>query len=717
MLDNIQFNHLNEADKADIIELTERTAAFRSGQEDTERFRHFRLTRGLYGQRQSDVQMFRTKIPFGKLTTGQLSALADMADKYSNGKLHLTTRQNVQLHYVLLENAPKIWVALSQNGMTGREACGNTVRNITASAKAGIDPDEPFDVSPYVQAMFEYFLRNPICQDMGRKIKTAFSSSEKDSAFTYIHDFGFIPAIKIVDGQEVRGFKVVIAGGLGAQAMPAHIAHEFLEEDLLIPFKEAALRVFDRYGEREKRMKARMKFLVQKLGLEAFLELVETERKALKYQRYPIGGALAQEDVNVPSPLIPVIEIAETEKYHTWLKTNVFEQKQKGFFAVQLKVRLGNLASEDARKMAALVKKLAADDIRITVNQGLLLRFVRKNALPHLFTGLEAIGLGDPGFDSTADVTACPGTDTCALGVTNSTGIAQQLENVVREEYPQLLEETNLKIKISGCMNSCGQHMASNIGFHGSSLKRDNQVVPAMQVVLGGGVDPDGTGQLAEKIIKLPTRRIPAALRLILDDYEQNAENEYFNQYFRRQDKRYFYDLLKPLADLSNLKDEEFFDWGQTQEYVQSIGVGECAGVAFDVVGAIIGDAQGKLKSARGYFLKNAFAETIYSAYTAYIIGAKAALLAKDLRCNTHIGILEDFQSNYVDTGEFILENEITDFLEQVLQINLNEPDADFARNYLKEAEDFVNKIIRMREAQLAIANGQDKVVLENYRA
>jgi sulfite reductase (ferredoxin) len=712
MFDNIQFHHLKEADKADIIELAERTAAFRSGQEDSERFRHFRLTRGVYGQRQPDVQMFRTKIPFGKLTADQIIVLADLAEKYANGKLHLTTRQNVQLHYVLLENATKIWAGLAQNGMTGREACGNTVRNITGSAKAGIDPDEPFDVSPYVQAAFEYFLRNPICQDMGRKIKTAFSSSEKDSAFTYIHDFGFIPRVKIIDGREVRGFKVVIAGGLGAQAIPAHVASEFLEESRFIPFMEACLRVFDRYGEREKRMKARMKFLVQKLGLEPFLELVEDERKALKYHHYPVDHNLVTEAVPPPALSLPVAHISDPEKYSLWLKTNVFEQKQKGFFAVQIKVRLGNLVSADARQLATLVKKFAADDIRITMNQGLLLRFVRPEALPHLYNGLEAIGLGDPGFDSTADVTACPGTDTCALGVTNSTGIAQQLENVIREEYPQLLEETNVKIKISGCMNSCGQHIAANIGFHGSSLKRDAQVIPAMQVVLGGGVDPDGTGQLAEKIIKLPTRRIPSALRIVLDDYEQNAENEYFNQYFRRRGERYFYNILKPLADLSSLQDYELFDWGQSQEYVQSIGVGECAGVAFDVVGAIIGDAQSKLKSAGKFLAKDAFAEALYSAYTAFIIGAKAALLAKDVRCNTHIGILEDFQKHYISTGEFTLENGDTDFVDHVLQINQHEPEAAFTGRYLEQAQKFMQKIIRLRESQLA-----DKLVVENYRA
>lgn len=712
MSDFNQFSQISEADQADIQELGERAAAFRSGAEDAERFRHFRLTRGVYGQRQQDVQMFRTKIPFGKLSADQLYVLADLADKFANGKLHLTTRQNVQLHYVKLEDSVKIWEGLAANGMTGREACGNTVRNITGSAKAGIDPHEPFDVSPYVQAMFEYFLRNPICQDMGRKIKTAFSSSEQDSAFTYIHDFGFIPRIQEIGGQLVRGFKVLLAGGLGAQAIPAQVAFEFLPADQIIPFKEAALRVFDRYGEREKRMKARLKFLVQKIGLETFLELVEKERIANKFQTYRIPEAAERILLPIFDSIERNVPISDPDKYSIWLKTNVFEQKQHGFFGVNLKVRLGNLSAETARHLSVLVKKYAADDIRITMNQGLLLRYVPSAALPPLFNGLDALDLADPGFDSTADITACPGTDTCALGVTSSTGLARQLENVVREEYPQLLEETNLKIKISGCMNSCGQHMAASIGFHGSSLKRGNLVVPAMQVVLGGGVDPDGTGQLAEKIIKLPTRRIPSALRVVLDDYEQHADNQYFNQYFRSRGDRYFYDLLKPFADLNSLAEGETFDWEQSQDYVQAIGVGECAGVAFDVVGAIIGDAQKKLSAAGNHFTKSAFAEAIYSAYTGIVIGAKAALLARDVRCNTHIGILEDFQQHYVASGDFFLENGDTDFLEHVLEINQQEPERTFAEGYLKKAESFLNKIIVLRESQLA-----DKQVVEHYRA
>lgn len=714
MFENYPSTDILQADRDDILELSQRIKGFRSGEEDAERFRHFRLTRGVYGQRQPDVQMFRTKIPFGKLTADQLLALAELADRYANGKLHLTTRQNVQLHYVKLEDSVKVWIGLAESGLTGREACGNTVRNITGSAKAGVDPGEPFDVSPYVQAAFEYFLRNPICQDMGRKIKTAFSSSEQDSAFTYFHDFGFIPRIKTVGGEEVRGFKVLIAGGLGAQAIMAPTAFEFLEEDRIIPFMEAALRVFDRHGEREKRMKARLKFLVQKIGVESFLDLVKKEEKALKNQRFRVDRNLVGEGTPPTAQTPPTTKPNDPAKFDKWLKTNVFEQKQEGFFGIQLKVRLGNLSSDDARQLALLVKNWAADDIRITVNQGLLLRFARLEALPHLHNELDKIGLGDPGFDSTADITACPGTDTCALGVTSSTGLAKQLENVVREEYSQLLEERFLKINISGCMNSCGQHMAASIGFHGSSLKRGEHVVPAMQVVLGGGVDPEGRGFLAEKIIKLPTRRIPDALRSLLNDYEQHAENEYFNDYFRRQGERYFYDLLKPFADVTTLQPAELFDWEQSSEYVQSIGVGECAGVAFDVVGAILGDAQKKVDVANDLLGRHAFADAIYNAYTGFIIAAKASLLAKDVRCNTHLGILEDFQKHYVEAGEFA---HLGDFVAHVLQVNQHEPQADFAVRYVAEAAGFLTEVVALRQQQLTRANGMDKLVLENYRA
>ena len=297
--------------------------------------------------------------------------------------------------------------------------------------------------------------------------------------------------------------------------------------------------------------------------------------------------------------------------------------------------------------------------------------------------------------------------------MTNSTGLARQLEEVIVEEYPALVEESDIHIKISGCMNSCGQHMAANIGFHGSSIKRGALVVPAMQVVMGGGVDPEGKGFVAERIIKLPTKRIPDAVRYLLEDYEiKGNEGEYFNDYFQRQGKRYFYDLLKPLADLEALAAEDHFDWDQNQAYKQEIGVGECAGVTLDVVGTIIKESREKIDFAEEALGEGIYADSIYHSYTAFVIGAKALLLSKDVKCNTHKGILDDFQQHYVETGDVALPQ---NFAEYVLRINKNEPTEAFAKAYLKDAANFVRQVISIRENQLTQANGADKLVIDNY--
>lgn len=698
-------------DQKDIEELKQRIDGFYSGKEDEERFKLYRLTRGVYGQRQFGVQMFRTKIPYGKITTAQLKALADISKQYTNGNLHLTTRQNVQMHFVKLSDSPLIWEDLAAAGLTAREACGNTVRNITASPTAGIDPEEPFDVAPYVQATFEYFLRNPICQEMGRKIKPAFSSSERDSAYTYFHDFGFIPRLREHEGELRRGFKVVIGGGLGAVGAIAQTVYEFLPDDQIIPFMEACIRVFDRYGEREKRMKARMKFLIKKMGVEAFMKLAKEEWPSLPQQSVPITPE--PEAIHLPDAPQGRSEIKDQEHYQRWLVLNTFRQKQEGFYAVQVKVPRGDIHARIARPLADLVKAYAADDIRITVQQGLLLRFVRPEALPFLYNGLVELGLADLGADSIADVTSCPGTDTCALGVTNSTGLASKLEEVLLEEYDELLETSDIRIKISGCMNSCGQHMAAQIGLHGSSIKTGAQVLPAMQVVLGGGVAPEGEGFIAQKVIKLPTKRIPQALRALLDDFRSNGTaGQRFNEYFQEQGKRYFYTLLKPLAETDDLSPEDYFDWGQDEAYRQEIGVGECAGVTLDVIGTILGEAQVKYQLAEEAIAAEAYADGIYHAYTSMIIGAKALLLAKDVSCNTHRKILKDFQEHYIANNDFpALTEDIEAF---VLEMKEQEPTPEFAAAYLKKAYSFRKRVIAVREGQLKEA-GQDKLVVDNY--
>src|SRR3989339_1749551 len=314
----------NPVVQKEIFDLEKKIKSYRAGEIDEEKFRSLRLTRGVYGQRQPGVQMVRIKLPFGRITTKQLLKIADISDEYSIGNLHLTTRQDIQIHFVSLDKTPELWAKLAEDDITLREACGNTVRNITASPHAGIDPNEPFDVSPYAYETFGYFLRNPICQEMGRKFKIAFSSSEEDTNYTFIHDVGLIPKIKYEDGKEVRGFKVVIGGGLGSQPHHAKLAYEFLHEDSIIPFIEGIIRVFDRHGERTNRNRARLKFLINKIGFDEFIKLVEEEHSALKNKSYKVDRYILPEPILPEYPKLKEIKI-EDKEYNTWLKTNVFE--------------------------------------------------------------------------------------------------------------------------------------------------------------------------------------------------------------------------------------------------------------------------------------------------------------------------------------------------------------------------------------------------------
>ncbi len=676
----------------DIIDLEKKINDFRSGKIHDERFRSLRLARGIYGQRQPGVQMIRIKLPFGKVTFKQLLRIADIADEYASGNLHLTTRQDIQIHYVSLDRTPELWAKLEQEDITLREACGNTVRNVTSSPNAGIDADEPFDVSPYAQAVFAYFLRNPICQEMGRKIKISFSSSDRDTAFSYIHDLGFIP--KLNEAGE-RGFKVLFAGGLGAQPFLANAIYDFLPEDQLIPFTESVLRVFDRYGERTNRNKARLKYLVQKLGLDEVLRLVDVERIANKVKTFPIDLT------TVPLPYFPftqdypTVKLENENHYKHWFATNVVPQKQSGFYAVYVKIRVGDIKTEKARAFVSAIRPYVADEIRITQNQGLLLKYVSKNALPSLYQALLDIDLAHAGFDSLADITTCPGTDTCNLGISNSMTLAEVLEEVIYEDFPELIYEKNIKIKISGCMNSCGQHGLAEIGFHGSSVKANGKVVPAVQVMLGGGTVGDGVGRVAERVIKVPSKRAPQVLHYILNDFKaNNTEEENFHQYYDRQTKDYFYQLLKPLADLSTLQHNEFVDWGHEETFETAIGVGECAGVVIDLVATLLLEADEKLDWAKQAFANEAFADSIYHSYSAFISAAKSLLLDKGVNSSTQVGVIREFDSHFVDGGEIKLTASFNDI---VLQINKNEPSSAFAAHYLTAAKQFLRQIKEIR--------------------
>jgi sulfite reductase (ferredoxin) len=680
----------------DIIDLERKIRAFREGKIHDEKFRSLRLARGVYGQRQPGVQMVRIKLPFGKVTFKQLLKIADISDEYASSNLHLTTRQDIQIHYVSLDRTPQLWAELEQDDITLREACGNTVRNVTSSPTSGIDPLEPFDVSPYAQATFEYFLRNPICQEMGRKFKISFSSSEADTAFAYIHDVGLIP--KVNEAGE-RGFKVLLGGGLGAQPFLASPVEEFLPEDQLIPYIETIIRVFDRYGERNNRNKARLKYLIQKIGLDEVLRLAAEERTAIKVKTWPINRDSVPQPVIPPLIIYPQVNISNPLRYEQWLVTNVFEQKQTGFYGVYVKVPVGDIPTDIARKMVAAIQPYAADEIRITQNQGLLLKYVRKEALPALYEGLHALNMATPGFDSIADVTTCPGTDTCNLGISNSMTMAKVLEDVIFNEYEDLIYNREIKIKISGCMNSCGQHGLAHIGFHGSSLKAGTRVLPSVQVMLGGGTVGNGEGRVAERVIKVPSKRATHVLRAVLDDYKTlSPEGETFHAYYDRQGKDYFYRLLKPLADLTTLTDDEFVDWGHKETYVSAIGVGECAGVIIDLVATLLYESEEKLGWANGAYAKGLWSDAIYHSYNTFISSAKALLLDKGVNSSTQAGVIREFDAHYVSTGEISINGTFNDL---ILQINKNEPSEEFATAYKQQATDFLEAVKVKREAVL----------------
>jgi sulfite reductase (ferredoxin) len=680
----------------DIIDLEKKIRLFREGKIDSDKFRSLRLVRGIYGQRQPGVQMIRIKLPYGRVTTKQMRRIADISDEYASSNLHATTRQDIQIHFVSLDRTPELWAKLEQDQITVREACGNTVRNITASPTAGIDPKEPFDVAPYADAAFQYFLRNPICQEMGRKFKIAFSSSEDDTAYAFIHDLGFIP--KVQDGQ--RGFKVVIGGGLGANPYLALTAYEFLEEDQLIPFTEAVIRVFDRYGERNRRMKARLKFLLDDIGLEKLMQLVEGEKSALKNKFFKVDVDSFRYAEPGPLILAPAPSIPDAGKFEQWKRTNVFEQKQKGFYGVYVKLLLGNLPSDQAREFADIVDLFASKEMRVTVNQGYLLRFVRTEAIPHLFVALDKIGLAEPGFDSVGDVTACPGTDSCALGISDSTYVSVEFEKVIRNEFPDLIYNNDIKIKISGCPNSCGQHGLASIGFHGSSIKdKQGKVMPALVVLLGGGKLGNGDGVIADKVgIKIPSRRGPDALRLLLNDYETNSlDGEYYHDYYKRMGQKHFYGFLKPLGDTTTVTPTDYIDWGQEQNFHLHTSVGECAGVMIDLVSTLLYETEEKISWAEEALNNGQYADSIYHSYSAFINTAKALLLTKEIKPSTQIQTLTDFQKHFVDTGIIPVEG---NFVDHVLRINKNEPTLDFATSYGADLRTFVADVYAFRNVE-----------------
>jgi sulfite reductase (ferredoxin) len=684
----------------DILELGRKISEFKDGKLDEEKFRSLRLARGVYGQRQPGVQMIRIKIPYGKMTTKQLRRLCIVSDEYSKGRLHTTTRQCIQIHYVSLDRTPELWAELEKDQITIREACGNAVRNVTASIDAGINPDEAFDVSPYAHNIFEYFLRQPFGQELGRKFKISVSGAENDNAFSFMHDVGLIAKIK--DG--VKGFKVMVGGGLGAQPKLAQCAYEFIPTNEVIPFIEVCVRLFDRFGERANRSKARLKYLVAEWGMEGLKERIADVKLSLTNQTYEMTEdvPVAYSAPNQNYKVAPKVDIKDKQAYDLWYKTNVKNQKQNNFKSVYIRLTSGDFYTDEARILADLVDGFAGDDIRIGINQGLQLRYVREKDLPYIFSVLETINMVKPGFDSTLDVTSCPGTTTCNLGISDSTHTAIELEKLMAEKHPELVFNDEIKIKISGCMNSCGQHSLAQIGFHGSSMKEKatQKVMPALQVLLGGGVTKDGGGRISDKIIKIPSRRVLSCLDLILNEYKINKnEGEGFNAFYDRTGKMHFHKLLRPLVDLTNIKDEEFVDWGNSKAYEKAIGTGECAGVVIDLVATLLMDVEEKMSLSQDALDQNLYPDSIHHSYASMVNGAKALLTGYGVRNNALSKVIKDFDETAVKSGDIDLGGSFSDL---VFQIDKNIPSKDFATKFLKDAKDFYDKLILLRQKQLA---------------
>ena len=570
LADRVSGARLDPAAEAEIRYLEAMIARLEAGEEDPEDFRVFRLKNGIYGIRgRPEHHMIRIKLPVGRITPEGLRVLADVAERYAENRLaHVTTRQAVQLHHVHRRDVPKVLRAVNAVGLTTREACGHSIRAITCCPYAGVSPEEPFDVTPYAEAAYRYFLRHPVGQNLPRKFKIAFEGCATDHARTPIHDIGVVAAL---EGGK-RGFRVYVGGGLGATP----------EEDLL-PTMLAIVRLFDRYGNRKVLTQARLKFLVKKWGIAAFREAVREERRLVKLTAS--GEDLEAwapppepEPPRLPSP--PKKPFSFAPGFDAWRRTNLFKQKQEGFYTVTVRLPLGDITPEGLRALAAIAETYAAE-VRSAISQNLLLRFVPEEALGGLYEALLEAGLALPEAHTLLDITRCPGADTCNLAITRSRGLAQALE--AHLSALPLAQDPGAKaigVKISGCPNSCGQHHIADIGFYGSSRKVGEREVPHYVLLLGGRTR-EGEARFGQVVGRIPARRVPEAVERILKRYLEERQNgESFQAYLDRVGAASFKPLLQDLQEVPPYEEApEFYqDLGAEGEaFSVQLGRGECA--------------------------------------------------------------------------------------------------------------------------------------------
>lgn len=665
------------------------------------KFQKIRLQMGVYAQRQDGVQMQRIKIPFGGLNSAQLRRLADVSDKYASGFMHLTTRQDVQLYYIQLDTEPNMMRELADVGITTREACGNTVRNVTACHQSGVSPTQNFDVTPYAEAFKNFMLRNPICQNMGRKFKVCFEGChDKDHAGIMIHDLGFRARVKEIDGELKRGFQVYVGGGLGASPSLGHLWTEFMPVEEMIPFSASVIRIFDRFGERKVRMKARMKFLIRKLGIDEFREKVEEERAKLDVD--PMWNDFLKEIDETPpetNPHIPSAPegVSEDPLYQAWKDSCVLPHEYEGFNMVNISVHNGDITSDTARSLADITEIFSASDIRISISQNLILRWVPTAALPALYLALRGIDLANLGPETFNDITACPGADTCRLGITSAKGLADTLTKGMKNGLGEFSElSKGLSIKISGCPNACAQHVSANIGFQGASLAKEGRNVPAEQVFVGGGLYGDDT-RLATSIIKVATRNAPKVVKKLLELYrdERNGD-EHFDLVMERLGRDRIKEEIKEFAQVPTFEEDPSYyqDWGHEEEKFElQKGVkGECAGATIEEKIPTFSDAEKRIQQAEALLKHGEYNTSIMEAYHSCAASAHVPLYTKLVDPFTSQQTIWEFENLLVRTGDaderwLDISGVLKDMLDQAASEELAVEMLEIAKDLYTECE------------------------------
>jgi sulfite reductase beta subunit-like hemoprotein len=579
-LPEVEERHSREAIEAEISRFEERVQQLRSGVITEQQFRPFRLKHGTYGQRQPGFQMLRVKIAAGVVTPAQLRVLADIGDNYSTGRGHLTTRENIQFHFVKLENVPTAMRMLAEEGLTTREACGNTVRNVTACPVAGICTGEAFDVTPYALGVSRYLLRHAEFHDLPRKFKIAFSGCENDGdcAVAGIHDVGLIAQVRGSNGTSHRGFKVLVGGGLGSLPTQAAVLADFLPEEELLPTIEAVLRVFNETGNRKNKLKARLKFVLRDKGIDELRRLVLEKRKlsTAPAEKFLVPTPIRPALVTIaPVPLSASATQPQTDpEYDRWAEANLTSQRQAGYGAIWVKLAAGTLHTYQMRSLAEVLEKNDLKGVRLAVMQNLAIPWVPFDRVRAIYDELRVLDLATPGARTISDVTGCPGATTCNLGITRSLTLAEVLSRELAGERDP--EVQKLRIKISGCPNSCGHHHIADIGFYGNARRVGDQQAPYYQLLLGGQVDANGV-RFGRQVMAVPARPIPAIIRELLSFYKTDRRRgETFSAWVGRTSDKAIIEKLRPLAGAENASEEFFVDWGDTETYSLKLGRGEC---------------------------------------------------------------------------------------------------------------------------------------------